>query len=97
MEALGMLGGLLLAVSAIPQVVKSWKDGHSEGLSHGLLALWLGGEACMLMYVLVKYTSDLWLLLNYGSNFLFVGVIAWFKYWPRVPEASESANRGPSH
>jgi uncharacterized protein with PQ loop repeat len=78
-DLIGTIGAACLAASGIPQARKSIKDGHSNGVSHGLIWLWLIGEACVFLYVL--FTSfDLLLLFNYLSNFLIVSVVAFYKY-----------------
>lgn len=51
-EILGFLGSFFLGVHSIPQAWKSFKDGHSDGLSHGLVWLWVLGEIFMTLYVL---------------------------------------------
>ena len=82
LDAIGLAGATALAVSGLPQAVQSWRQGHSDGVSWGLLALWLGGEAAMVAYVLGT-TPDPVLLINYGGNLAIVAVIAWFAWRPR--------------
>ena len=91
-ELLGLIGAVAFALSGVPQAIKSWREGHSRGVAHGTVLLWLLGEAAMLAYAVGKYRSDFILMGNYAANFLVVGVIAWFKYRPRVPPA---AAQGP--
>lgn len=81
-EILGWIGATAFAISGVPQMIKSIREGHSSGVSHGLIWLWLTGEAAMLLYTTLKY-SDVILLTNYIANLIFVGVIAWYKYFPR--------------
>ncbi len=82
-EAIGLVGATAFALSGVPQAIKSWRDGHSRGVAHGTVLLWLTGEAAMFTYAVVKYPSDFVLLGNYLANMLVVGVIGWFKYRPR--------------
>ena len=83
-ELLGLFGAVAFALSGVPQAIKSWREGHSHGVAHGTVLLWLLGEAAMLAYAVGKYTSDLILMGNYAANFVVVGVIAWFKYRPHA-------------
>lgn len=39
-DIFGWLSTLCLAVSGIPQAIKTWKDGHARGLSFGMVFLW---------------------------------------------------------
>jgi uncharacterized protein with PQ loop repeat len=80
-EALGWLGSFFLAVCAFPQAWMSWKQGHSNGLSSGLLWLWGGGEVLTLVYVLAL--GDAPLIFNYACNMASMAVIIWYKVRPR--------------
>lgn len=79
-ELIGWLGGWLLAICGAPQAYLSWKNKNSEGVSSGFLGLWLGGELCMIAYVLPK--EDAPILFNLFSNVLFISIIVYFKLWP---------------
>ncbi len=81
---LGTVGAVCFALSGVPQAIKSWREGHSKGISHGTIILWLVGEGCMLAYALYFYTRDIILTANYTFNFMFVSVIFKYKYWPRI-------------
>lgn len=83
LELIGLIGATAFALSGVPQAIRSFREGHSDGMSHGTIILWLSGEGAMLVYALGKYTSDYILICNYLANFLVVGVIAWYKYLPR--------------
>lgn len=80
---LGTIGALCFAFSGLPQAYRSWKDGHSDGIAHGTIWLWLIGESMMLAYALHFYTNDFILTVNYTFNFLLVSVIFKYKYWRR--------------
>lgn len=77
----GWLGSLFLAVCAFPQAWKSIKEGHSHGLTAGLLWLWGGGEVLSLFYVLM--VDDAPLIFNYACNAVSMAVIIWYKVRPR--------------
>jgi uncharacterized protein with PQ loop repeat len=80
---IGTLGSIAFALSGLPQAIKSIHDGHSKGISHGMLWLWLFGEVCMIFYSLYFYTYDFILISNYFINFVNVAVITKYKYWER--------------
>ena len=83
-DLVGWIGSLMLAVCAVPQAYKSYKEGHSEGLSWGLLTLWGAGELLTLAYVLPK--MDLPLIVNYLTNILLIGVMVKYKLYPKIKE-----------
>jgi len=64
----GYLGALCLAVCGVPQAVKAWRTGSAADLSWCFLGLWLGGEACMTLYVLGAIGCDAPLIMNYAIN-----------------------------
>lgn len=89
MTTTGMLGGLLLALSGLPQAIKSYREGRTGDISHGLLWMWLIGEVLMFAYTLGTL-RDIPLLLNFGINTLLVGVITWYRYFPRKREETHT-------
>jgi uncharacterized protein with PQ loop repeat len=94
LEIIGLIGATTFALSGVPQAVKSVREGHSAGMSHGTIVLWLLGEGAMLVYAGIKYTTDYILICNYLANFLVVGVIAWYKYLPRTTQCQNNVGGG---
>jgi len=80
---LGALGAIFFALSGLPQAVRSYRDGHSNGVLHGTIWLWLLGEACMMAYASKRYPEDYVLIGNYILNLVMVLIITKYKYWPR--------------
>ena len=81
MEFFGWVGSALFALCGMPQAIKSAQDGHSEGLSWMFLLMWFFGEVFTLVYIIPK--MDMPLLANYVVNLGFLGVILYFKIFPR--------------
>ena len=81
LETIGYIGAACFALSAVPQAYKSFKEGHSKGVSWGLLILWSLGEICLLIYTLPK--QDYPLIVNYVSNLILLIVILKYKFKPR--------------
>ena len=77
----GVLGSILLATCAAPLAYRAYHDGHSDGVDTLFLLIWTLGEIFTLSYVI--YTLDLPLILNYGLNLMFIGVVVYFKIKPR--------------
>lgn len=82
-ELIGWIGGIMLAICGAPQSYKSWVDGHSDGLTHGLLWLWYIGEWLTFAYILSFDKISMPLLLNYSINIILVTVMVKYKYFPR--------------
>lgn len=79
---LGWAGSLLLALCAIPQAYKSFKEKRTVGISPAFLWMWMGGEVMAAIYVYCEKYS-LPLMLNYISNIVLITIIIWFCYFPR--------------
>ncbi len=80
-ETIGWIGSWCLALCGVPAAWKCYKDGHSDGLSTGFVALWLAGEVLTLAYVLPK--QDWPLVCNYVMNIALIMVMVRYKIWPR--------------
>ena len=80
---IGWLAGFLFAFCGAPQAYKSYKDGHSKGLSHLFLTMWTSGEILTIIYVLFKHGFDGPLMFNYTANLVFLVIIYKYKIFPR--------------
>jgi len=82
-DLIGSIGGICLALSALPQAIKILKEGHANGIASGSIWLWGIGSAALTSYVLVKHSTDLILVINYLFNLSLVLVAFKYKYWPK--------------
>lgn len=80
---IGTIGVVLLALCALPQALKSIKQGHSQGITPFLLWPWLFGELFTFIYLIFQFPIDIILISNYAANIIFVGIITYYKYFPR--------------
>lgn len=80
---IGIIGTVCLALSGVPQAIKSYIEGHSNGLAHWTIWLWLIGECAMLIYSIFLYQEDYILLTNYFANCVIVSVMCKYKYFPK--------------
>ncbi len=82
-EIIGWLGSSLLAICAVPQVIKCFKTRSADDLAWGFLILWFLGELFTIIYLLVSDSSqNFWhwpLYLNYGLNILLVVYLLYAK------------------
>lgn len=81
MILIGWIGGILLALSSIPQAIRTVRDGNADGLSGFFIASWLIGEVLSLVYIGPTFNWPL--IANYGINLLIVSLIGYYKVWPR--------------
>ena len=84
-DVIGWLGSICLSLCGAPQAWACIRQGHARGIDPGFLTLWLGGEVLVFTYVATE-VKDASLLLNYTANLLFVGVIAYYRAFPRRPD-----------
>jgi uncharacterized protein with PQ loop repeat len=75
------IGSLMLAVCAVPQAWASYRQGHSDGVTPGLLWLWGGGEVLTLVYVVDKGIVPM--IVNYSFNLILILIITFYKLKPR--------------
>lgn len=81
MEIIGWVGAAFLALCGIPQMIKSIKDGHADGIADLFIIMWGVGEVLMFIYVLPIMSYPL--LANYLLNILIIAVILKYKVFPR--------------
>jgi uncharacterized protein with PQ loop repeat len=73
-----------LIMSAAPQAYKAFRDGHSRGISGAFLILLMVGFSLMSLYLIL--TKPVYpVLINYLSNMVMMGVVAYYKLFPRNP------------
>lgn len=69
------------ALSAVPQSMKSIKEGHSRGVADGTLLLWMLGEIGGLFYGLGLMQWPI--IFNCGMNAFWVGIVGYYRLYPR--------------
>lgn len=77
----GWLYSFAFAFSALPQSRKSIREGHAEGVANGTLFLWALGEFAGVIYGF--HLMQMPIILNCLMNTVFVGIITWYKVFPR--------------
>ena len=82
-SSLGTFATSLFIIAAASQALKSYRDGHSRGVSHGLVISLLIGFSCMLVYIPVKVGWNWLLMTGYIGQLAAISVVAKYKYWER--------------
>jgi uncharacterized protein with PQ loop repeat len=80
-DSMGWLGNLMLAVCAVPQAWASYKQGHSKGISSGMLLLW--GVGTLLALPLQVDKGIIQAIVNYTFNLMMISIIVYYKLKPR--------------
>ncbi len=76
MQTIGYVGGILLGVCGIPEVIRSIKDKRCH-LGWPFLLLWFLGEIFMEIYAIELW--DFPLIFNYTFNLFLVGIMLYIK------------------
>jgi len=81
LEIAGWSAAFLLSICGLPQAIKSFKEGHSNGVSLSFVISWSLG--CILMLIYVIPTGSLPLIVDYVLNICFTLIILFYKVRPR--------------
>ena len=76
MELIAYIGGILLTICGIPEVIRTIKDKQCH-LGWPFLLLWFFGEVFMLIYALDLKSNPL--IMNYLFNTVIVGIMLYYK------------------
>lgn len=79
-QAVGWIYSIAFALSALPESIASVKKGKTD-IADGTIAFWIIGEIAGLAYGIGL--MQLPLIFNCGVNALFVGIILWYRLFPR--------------
>ena len=79
-EILGIAGSLIMCVSVVPQIIKTYKKKNSDGLSISYLIILMTGMSMIMLYAL--YVKDMVFIFGNGLALLLTGilVVLWYKY-----------------
>lgn len=80
----GILSGLLLALSGIPQARLSIRQGHSHGVTTQLCLLVIGGIVCLAIYVYGTHGFDPILHSEHTITTTVWLIVLKYKLFPRV-------------
>jgi uncharacterized protein with PQ loop repeat len=80
-QTFGWVYSLAFALSAIPQALKSIKEKNSAGVADGTLLLWIIGEIAGTIYGISLMQWPI--IFNCALNTIFVGIIVWYRLFPK--------------
>lgn len=73
---IGWVGGILLGMCALPELIHTIQKGTNDS-SWMFLGMWLGGELCLLVYVVPK--KEYPLIFNYLFNVILISGLVYYK------------------
>jgi len=72
-EILGITGSLIMCVSAIPQIIKTYRTKCTTGLSISYLIILMTGMSMIMIYAL--YVKDMVFIFGNGLALLLMGIL----------------------
>lgn len=83
LEISGWIGGILLALCGLPEVIVTVARGYCL-VSWGMLLVWMGGEVFTFIPIILRIPK-VWLIFNYASNIVFVAILIVYKIFSPAP------------
>lgn len=77
-DVIGWIGSVAFAVCGVPQAWECYNRKSATGINPGFVGLWLLGEVCYVISVLMKFGWVNWMMFNYIANILSIGVIIFY-------------------
>ncbi len=77
-DIIGWIGSVAFAMCGIPQAWECFKNKSAKGINPAFAGLWLIGEICYVISVLMKFGWVHWMMFNYTANILSVFVIIYY-------------------
>ena len=77
-DVIGWIGSVAFAVCGIPQAWECFKKRSARGINPYFIGLWLIGEICYVVSVLMKFGWVHWMMFNYTVNIFSIAVITYF-------------------
>ena len=77
-DYIGWLGSVAFALCGIPQAWECHKHRSAAGINPIFVCLWLVGELCYIISVLMKFGWVIWMMFNYTANLFSIAVIVFY-------------------
>lgn len=82
-EIIGWISTISFTIAGFPQVTKTIREGHADGVSAGFLTFWFLGNFFGSIYALLAASYPL--AIGFMTSVTF-GLIIWrYKIWKRLP------------
>ncbi len=77
-DFIGWIGSIAFAICGLPQAWECFKNKSAKGINSGFVVLWLIGEVCYVVSVLMKFGWVTWMMFNYLANLLSIAIIGFY-------------------
>lgn len=77
-DLIGWIGSVAFAICGLPQAWECFKNKSAKGINPFFVGLWLTGEVCYVMSVLLKFGWVGWMMFNYLANIFSITVIMYY-------------------
>ena len=77
-DIIGWIGSVAFAMCGIPQAWGCFRNKSARGINPAFIALWLIGEVCYVISVLMKFGWVHWMMFNYMLNIVSITVITYY-------------------
>jgi uncharacterized protein with PQ loop repeat len=82
-DFIGWIGSIAFAICGLPQAWECFKNKSARGINTAFVALWLTGEVCYVISVLMKFGWVHWMMFNYLANIFSITVIIFYMHRDR--------------
>ena len=77
-DFIGWVGSIAFAFCGLPQAWECFKKRSAKGIHPVFVGLWLIGEVCYDVSVLMKFGWVNWMMFNYMANIFSIAVIIFY-------------------
>ena len=77
-DFIGWIGSIAFAFCGLPQAGECFKNRSAKGIHPVFVGLWLIGEVCYVVSVLMKFGWVNWMMFNYMANIFSIAVIIFY-------------------
>jgi len=77
-DFIGWIGSIAFAVCGLPQAWECFKNKNAKGINPAFVGLWLVGEVCYVISILIKFGWVTWMMFNYTANIFSITVIIFY-------------------
>ena len=77
-DIIGWIGSVAFAICGLPQAWECYKNKSAKGINQLFVGLWLIGEVCYVVSVLLKFGWVSWMMFNYLANIFSIVVILYY-------------------